>query len=90
MQLVALLEANHALEVRRGHERGHGNFSRILQEEDGLPVPHRATKKVKSQTPPPEKKVKFPTPPEPEKVKSQPPKSLESLGNAVAKVQAVS
>jgi hypothetical protein len=86
IQLVALLEARGVLEVRRGHGRGNVNFYRILREEDGLPVPHRATKKVKSQTPPDSKKVQFPTPPEPEKVKSHPPKSLESLANAVAKV----
>jgi hypothetical protein len=83
VDLVALLEANGVLEVRRGHGRGNVNFYRILREEDGLPVPH---KKVKSQTPPPEKKVKFPTPPEPEKVKSQPRKSLESLPKEVDKV----
>ena len=83
IQLVALLEECHVLEVRRGHGRGNVNFYRILREEDGLPVPH---KKVKSQTPSPQQKVKFPTPPEPEKVKSQPAKSLESLPEAVAKV----
>jgi hypothetical protein len=86
IDLVALLEAKGVLEVRRGHGRGNVNFYRILREEDGLPVPHRATKKVKSATPPPEKKVKFPTPPEPEKVKSQPAKSLESLGKVAHKV----
>jgi hypothetical protein len=86
MQLVAFLEANHALEVRRGHGRGHVNFYRILREEDGLPVPHRSGKKVKSETPSPEKKVKFPTPPEPEKVKSDEPKPLEHLEKAVDKV----
>ena len=51
MQLVAFLEANQALEVHRGHGRGHVNFYRILREEDGLPVPFRANKKVKSETP---------------------------------------
>jgi hypothetical protein len=86
IQLVAFLEAQGALEVRRGHGRGHVNFYRVLREEDGLPVPQRLSKKVKSATPPESKTVKFPTPPEPEKVKSQPHKSLESLGNAVAKV----
>jgi hypothetical protein len=86
IQLVALLEAHHVLEVRRGHGRGNVNFYRILREEDGLPVPYRATKKVKSQTSPPEKKVKFPTPPEPEMVKCQPPKPLESLGKTADKV----
>jgi hypothetical protein len=30
MQLVAFLEANHALEVRRGHGRGHVNFYQDL------------------------------------------------------------
>jgi hypothetical protein len=86
MQLVAFLEANHALEVRRGHGRGHVNFYRILREEDGLPVPHRSGKKVKSETPPPAEKVKFPTPPEPEKVKSETPKPLESVTNTADKV----
>ena len=86
IQLVALLEAKGVLEVRRGHGRGNVNFYRILREEDGLPVPHRPLKKVKSATPSLQEKVKFPTPPEPEKVKSQPSKSLESLGNTVAKV----
>ena len=51
IQLVALLEAHGALEVRRGHGRGHVNFYRILREEDGLPVPHGSSKKVKSETP---------------------------------------
>jgi hypothetical protein len=74
--LVALLEAQGVLEVRRGHGRGNVNFYRILREEDGLPVTH---KKVKSQTPPPQQKVKFPTPPEPETVKSETPKPLLSL-----------
>jgi hypothetical protein len=86
MQLVAFLEANYALEVRRGHGRGHVNFYRILREEDGLPVPHRSHKKVKSETRPYEEKVKFPTPPEPEKVKSETPNSSESLQNVPDKV----
>jgi len=86
IQLVALLEARDVLEVRRGHGRGHVNFYRILREEDGLPVPHRRGKKVKSATLPPEEKVKFPTPPEPEKVKSESPITLDSLGNVLAKV----
>jgi hypothetical protein len=86
IDLVALLEARGVLEVRRGHGRGNVNFYRILREEDGLPVPHRKEKKVKSHTPFSEEKVKFPTPPEPEKVKSQPAKALESLGNVLAKV----
>jgi hypothetical protein len=86
IQLVALLEACHVLEVRRGHGRGHVNFYRILREEDGQPVPHKREKKVKSETPTQEKKVKFPTPPAPEKVKSEPPKSLESWKNVLAKV----
>jgi hypothetical protein len=86
MQLVAFLEANHALEVRRGHGRGHVNFYRILREEDGLPVPHRSHKKVKSETRPQEEKVKFPTPPAPEKVKSETPNSSESLQNTADKV----
>jgi hypothetical protein len=86
IQLVAFLEANHVLEVRRGHGRGNVNFYRILREEDGLPVPH---KKVKSQTSPPHKKVKFPTPPEPEKVKSETPKSLEVLGKTLDKVVSI-
>jgi hypothetical protein len=86
IQLVALLEARGVLEVRRSHGRGHVNFYRILREEDGLPVPHRREKKVKSGTPFPAEKVKFPTPPAPEKVKSQPDKFLESLEKSVAKV----
>jgi hypothetical protein len=86
IQLVALLEAKGVLEVRRGHGRGNVNFYRILREEDGLPVPHRSTKKVKSATSPPPEKVKFPTPPGLEKVKSEPPKSLESQANAADKV----
>jgi hypothetical protein len=86
MQLVALLEAQGVLEVRRGHGRGHVNFYRILREEDGLPVPHRSSKKVKSETPIQEKNVKFPTPPEPEKVKSKTPITLDSLENARDKV----
>ena len=79
IQLVALLEAQGVLDVRRGHGRGHVNFYRILREEDGLPVPPKRRKKVKSETLIPPEKVKFPTPPEPEKVKSDPPKSLEKL-----------
>jgi hypothetical protein len=86
IQLVALLEAQGVLEVHRGHGRGHVNFYRILREEDGLPVPHHSSKKVKSETPLHEEKVKFPTPPEPQKVKSQPAKSLEILEKAVGKV----
>jgi hypothetical protein len=84
--LIALLEAQGVLEVRRGHGRGHVNFYRILREEDGLPVPHHSGKKVKSETPLLEKKVKFPTPPEPEKVKSETPKPLESLEKEPDKV----
>jgi hypothetical protein len=57
-----------------------------LREEDGLPVPHRREKKVKSHTPSFAEKVKFPTPPEPEKVKSEPSKSLGSLEKAIDKV----
>ena len=45
MQLVVFLEANHALEVHRGHGRGHVNFYRILGEEDGLPVPSPEVKR---------------------------------------------
>jgi hypothetical protein len=86
MQLVAFLEANHALEVHRGHGRGHVNFYRILREEDRLPVPHRSAKKVKSWTPPEPENVKFPTPLPAEKVKSEMPKSLESRGNTPDKV----
>src|SRR5215213_4995008 len=62
IQLVALLEAMGVLDVRRGHGRGHVNFYRILREEDGLPVPHHSTKKVKSETLIPAEKVKFWTP----------------------------
>jgi hypothetical protein len=86
IQVVALLEEGGVLEVRRGHGRGNVNFYRILREEDGLPVPPKRGKKVKSETPYPQRKVKFPTPPEPEKVKSQPLKSLESLAKTIAKV----
>jgi hypothetical protein len=86
IQLVALLEAKDVLEVRRGHGRGHVNFYRILREEDGLPIPHRASKKVKSKTQVPDEKVKFPTPPEPEKVKSETLKPLESLQKVPVKV----
>ena len=86
IQLVALLEEKGVLDVRRGHGRGNVNFYRILREEDGLPIPPKRGKKVKSATPPPQEKVKFPTPPAPEKVKSQSPKPLESLGNMLAKV----
>jgi hypothetical protein len=86
IQLVALLEASHVLDVRRGHGRGHVNFYRVLREEDGLPVPHRATKKVKFSTVPGAEKVKFPTPPEPEKVKSETGNTLQSLQNIPDKV----
>jgi hypothetical protein len=86
IQLVAFLEANHALEVHRGHGRGHVNFYRILREEDRLPVPHRSNKKVKSETPLHEETVKFPTPPEPEKVKSETGKGLELLRKVPDKV----
>jgi hypothetical protein len=86
IQLVALLEAQGVLEVRRGHGRGHVNFYRILREEDGLPVPHRSSKKVKSETPLHEEKVKFPTPPELEKVKSEMLKPLESFKKELDKV----
>jgi hypothetical protein len=86
IQLVAFLEAQSALEVRRGHGRGHVNFYRILREEDGLPVPYRSRKKVKSETPIHEEKVKFPTPPELQKVKFEMPNSLESLENMRDKV----
>ena len=86
MQLVAFLEDHQALEVRRGHGRGNVNFYRILREEDGLPVPHRSPKKVKSETPSPEEKVKFPTPPKPEKVKSETPIQLELQENTADKV----
>jgi len=86
IQLVVLLEASGVLEVRRGHGRGNVNFYRILREEDGLPVPHRSTKKVKSATLSPPEKVKFPTPPASEKVKFQSPKPLESLEKPIDKV----
>jgi hypothetical protein len=83
MQLVALLEASGVLEVHRGHGRGHVNFYRILREEDGLPVPHRSAKKVKSEG---GEKVKFPTPPTAEKVKCETPTPAESLTNVPDKV----
>ena len=76
MQLVVFLEANHALEVHRGHGRGHVNFYRLLGEEDGLPVPHRGGKKVKSEG---TEKVKFLTAPVPEKVKSETANFVEIL-----------
>src|SRR5215510_7069088 len=75
IQLVAFLEAEHTLEVRRGHGRGHVNFYRILREEDGEPVPMRPRKKVKSATDPSAQKVKYPAP-----------KAMESFGNRAAKV----
>jgi hypothetical protein len=86
IQLVALLEAKGVLDVRRGHGRGHVNFYQILREEDGLPVPRKRGKKVKSETPIPPEKVKFPTPPEPEKVKSDLLNTLELLTNPAHKV----
>jgi hypothetical protein len=86
MQLVALLEAKGALEVRRGHGRGNVNFYRILREEDGQPVPHKREQKVKSATSPESEKVKFWAPPDPEKVKSETRKGLESLQYSVHKV----
>ena len=86
IQLVVLLEVKGALEVRRGHGRGHVNFYRILREEDGLPIPSKRRKKVKSETPIPPEKVKFPTPPEPEKVKSQSANPSELFTKAVDKV----
>jgi hypothetical protein len=76
MQLVAFLEAQGALEVRRGHGRGHVNFYRVLREEDGSPVPHRSEKKVKSES---GEKVKFFTPPAAQKVKSETPNTIKSL-----------
>jgi hypothetical protein len=87
MQLVAFLEAKGALEVRRGHGRGHVNFYRVLREEDGLPVPPRPTarEKVKCSTPPAAEKVKFPTPPATEKVKSAAPTSQQTLGKIAGK-----
>jgi hypothetical protein len=86
IQLVALLEEKGVLEVRRGHGRGHVNFYRILREEDGLPIPSKRRKKVKSGADPKEEKVKFPTPPGEEKVKSETAKSLESHENPPDKV----
>ena len=86
MQLVAFLEAQRALEVRRGHGRGHVNFYRVLREEDGQPVPTRAAKKVKSATPSVAEKVKSPTPFAPEKVKCESPNRPECLRNVLGKV----
>jgi hypothetical protein len=81
------LEAGHALEVRRGHGRGHVNFYRLLDETTGQPVPTRTIKqKVKSAHPSAAEKVKFPTPPPAEKVKSQTANPLESLGQAAGKI----
>ena len=75
IDLVALLEVKGVLEVHRGHGRGHVNFYRILREEDGLPIPPKRRKKVKSETPI-----------SPEKVKSESTKPLETLAKAVDKV----
>jgi hypothetical protein len=86
IQLVAWLEAQGALEVRRGHGRGHVNFYRILREEDGEPVPTRSARKVKSSTASVGETVKFPTPPAGEKVQSQPDNLSESLRNITDKV----
>jgi hypothetical protein len=86
MQLVAVLEASHALEVRRGHGRGHTNFYRVLDELTGEPVSTRTTKKVKSGADSGREKVKFPTPPAPEKVKSDSSNLPESLINIIGKV----
>jgi hypothetical protein len=93
MQLVAFLETHHALEVRRGHGRGHVNFYRVLCEEDGLPVPQRSLRhvqseqreKVKCLTPPATEKVKFPTRSAREKVKSDTPNTQQSLRNVPCK-----
>jgi hypothetical protein len=93
MQLVAFLETHHAIEVRRGHGRGHVNFYRVLREEDGSPVPQRPTKqatdasreKVKFLTPPVTEKVKFPTRSAREKVKSETRKVTKSLRNVPRK-----
>jgi hypothetical protein len=94
IQLVAFLEENYALEVRRGHGRGHTNFYRLLDEETGQPVPTRTPKKVKSApgekvkfpTPPDAEKVKFSAPPAAEKVKSRTGNSMTSLGNPTGKI----
>jgi hypothetical protein len=90
MQLVAWLEAQGALEVRRGHGRGHVNFYRVLREEDGLPVGEkvksRGEKTVKFPTPPASEKVKWPTVPPPEKVKSDLPNSQPPLPKTCPKI----
>jgi hypothetical protein len=83
MQLVAFLESNHALEVHRGHGRGHVNFYRVLRKEDGFPVPHRQDKKVKSSG---GENVKFLTSPPRENVKFETQNSLQSLKNMPDKV----
>jgi hypothetical protein len=84
IQLVAQLETEHALDVRRGHGRGHTNFYRLLDETTRQPVPTRMIKqKVKSATP---KKVKFPTPPPAEKVKSKIHNPIKSLGKCSGKI----
>jgi hypothetical protein len=93
MQLVTFLETHRAIEVRRGHGRGHVNFYRVLREEDGLPVPQRSTQqvpdagreKVKFLTPLATKKVKFPTRPAREKVKSQTRNAMQPLRNVPRK-----
>ncbi len=83
MQLVALLEENGALEVRRGLGRGHVNFYRVLREEDGAPVPTRPGKKTDSSA---GQKVKFPTRPPAEKVKFQSGNTLDLLEKSLPKV----
>jgi hypothetical protein len=93
MQLVAFLEINHAIEVRRGHGRGHVNFYRVLREEDGSPVPQRSPQKVTSAheekvkflTPPTTEKVKFLTRSASEKVKSETRNIMQSLRNEPCK-----
>jgi hypothetical protein len=93
MQLVAFLEMHHAIDVRRGHGRGHVNFYRVLREEDGSPVPQRSTKqassagqeKVKCLTPPATEKVKCLTRSPPEKVKSETHNIMQSLRNVPCK-----
>jgi hypothetical protein len=82
MQLVAFLETHHAIEVRRGHGRGHVNFYRVLREEDGSPVPQRSGTQASSAG---QEKVKFLTRSAPEKVKSETRNIMQSLRNVPCK-----
>jgi hypothetical protein len=86
IQLVAFLELHHAIEVRRGHGRGHVNFYRVLDEQTGKPVPCRPSEKVKFAPAHSGKKVKFSTPSAAENVKSEMPNTRQSLKKLDTKV----